>query len=52
MQAALDRYLRNKGYTYSILKDSTFSTSLNGKAIDLQEQGNGEESKKGRFTDI
>ena len=44
MQASLDRYLCDKGCTYSILKDSNFTTSrkvLNGKAIDLQEQGMG-----------
>ena len=40
MQTSLDRYLRDKRCTYSILKGSNFTTSrkvLNGKAIDLQE---------------
>ena len=49
MQAPLDWYLHNKGCTYSILKDSNFTTShkvLNGKAIDLQEQGMGKRAKR------
>ena len=49
MQASLDRYLRDKGCTYSILKDSNFTTSrkvLNSKAIDLQQQGMGKRKRK------
>ena len=49
MQASLDRHLRDKECTYSILKDMKFSTShrvLNGKAIDLQEQGMGKRMRK------
>ena len=44
MLAALDRHLREKGSTFSILKDREFDASrkvLNGKAIELQEQGLG-----------
>ena len=43
--AALDRHLREKGNTFSISKDQEFEAScevLNGKAIELQEQGLGE----------
>ena len=42
MMAALDRHLQDKGSTFSILKDWEFDASrkvLNGKAIELQEQG-------------
>ena len=42
MIAALDRHLREKGSTFRILKDREFDASrkvLNGKAIELQEQG-------------
>ena len=49
MQASLDRYLREKGRTFSILKDRKFDISrkvLNGKAIELQENGMGK--RKGR----
>ena len=45
MMAALDRHLREKGNTFSISKDQEFEASckvLNGKAIELQEQGLGE----------
>ena len=44
MQAALDRYLREEGCDYSILKDVEFRDCrrvLNGKAIVLQESGKG-----------
>ena len=45
MMAALDRYLWDKGSTFSILKDWEFDTCwkvLNGKDINLQEQGFGD----------
>ena len=47
--AALDRYLREKGSTFSILKDREFDASrkvLNGKAIELQDQGLGKRKNK------
>ena len=49
MQALLDRYLREKGRTFSILKDRKFDISrrvLNGKAIELQENGMGKRKKR------
>ena len=49
MLAALDRYLREKGSTFSILKDREFDASrkvLNGKAIELQEQGLGKRNHR------
>ena len=49
MQAALDWHLREKGCSYSILKDPEFSNSrkvLNGKAIVLQENGKGKRPRK------
>ena len=49
MQAALDRYLRDQGCSYSILKDRDFVKSrktLNGKAIELQEMGKGKRARK------
>ena len=49
MQAALARYLRDQGCSYSILKDRDFVKSrktLNGKAIELQEMGNGKRARK------
>ena len=42
MLSAMDRYLREKGREYSILKDKMFDGCrkvLNGKAIELREQG-------------
>ena len=44
MIASLDRYLRDKQYQYSIIKDRQFSKSkqiLDGKAKLLREQGKG-----------
>ena len=49
MQVSLDRYLQDKGCTCSILKDGNFTISrkvLNGKAIDLQEQGIGKRKRR------
>ena len=42
IQTALERHLRDSGCCYSILKDREFQKSrrvLNGKAIDLKQQG-------------
>ena len=44
MLASLDRFLRDKGRLYSILKDKSFEGCrklLNGKAIKLREKGMG-----------
>ena len=44
MIAALDRHLQEQGSAFSILKDREFDASrkiLNGKVIELQEQGLG-----------
>ena len=44
MLASLDRFLRDKGRLYSILKDKSFEGCrklLNGKAIELREKGMG-----------
>ena len=44
MHSSINRYLREKGYGCSILKDKEFEKSrkiLNGKAVDLQEKGKG-----------
>lgn len=49
MLASLDRYLRETGKSYSILSDKKFQTSrqvLNGKAIELREQGKGKKPRK------
>ena len=49
MLAGLDRYLRDMGKSFSILCDKKFKTSrqiLNGKAIELREQGKGKKPRK------
>ena len=49
MQAALDRYLRDKGCSFSIIKDRKFDILrkvLNGKAIELQQSGLGKRKRK------
>ena len=49
MLAALDRHLSGCGCSYSIIKDREFKESrlvLNGKAIQLRENGKGKKSKK------
>ena len=49
MLSAMDRYLREKGREYSILKDTMFDSSrkvLNGKAIELREKGMGKRKNK------
>jgi len=49
MLAALDRYIRSTGCRYSIAKDKEFLESrkvLNGKAIELREQGKGKRKNK------
>ena len=47
--SAMDRYLRDKGREYSILKDKKFDSCrkvLNGKAIELREKGMGKRKNK------
>ena len=49
MLAALDRHLSGCGCSYSIMKDREFKESrlvLNGKAIQLRENGKGKKSRK------
>lgn len=49
MLAALDRSFRSNGCKYSIVKDKEFAESrevLNGKAIELREQGKGKRKNK------
>ena len=49
MLAALDRSFRSSGCKYSIVKDKEFAESrevLNGKAIELREQGKGKRKNK------
>ena len=49
MLASLDRFLREKGRLYSILKDKSFEACrkvLNGKAIELRENGMGKRRNK------
>ena len=49
MLASLDRYLRDHTKSFSILRDKDFAESrkvLNGKAIELREQGRGKRPKK------
>ena len=49
MLATLDRHLHENGAKHSIVKDRDFEESrklLNGKAIDLQQQGKGKRKKK------
>ena len=49
MLAALDQHLSGRGCSYSIIKDREFKESrlvLNGKAIQLRENGKGKKSKK------
>lgn len=49
MLASLDRYLREKGRTYSIQKDKEFEGCrkiLNGKAIELRENGMGKRKNR------
>lgn len=49
MLAALDTHFRENGYKHSIAKDKEFSESrklLNGKAIELREQGKGKRKNK------
>ena len=49
MLAALDRHLSGRGCSYSIIKEREFKESrlvLNGKAIQLRENGKGKKSKK------
>ena len=47
MLSAMDRYLRDKGRKYSILKDKKFdSYRLNVKAIELKEKGMGKRKNK------
>ena len=44
MQASIDRYLKNNGYIYSIIRDREFASSqsvLEGKARLLRENGKG-----------
>ena len=49
MLSAMDRYLKDKGREYSILKDKKFDSCrkvLNGKAIELREKGMGKRKNK------
>ena len=49
MLAALDRHLHENGAKFSIVKDQDFEESqklLNGKAIDLRQQGKGKRKNK------
>ena len=49
MLSSLDRFLRDMGKSYSILKDKQFEVSrkvLNGKAIELRERGFGKRKNK------
>lgn len=49
MLSAMDRYLKEKGREYSILKDKAFENCrkvLNGKAIELREKGMGKRKNK------
>lgn len=49
MLAALDRSFRSSGCKYSIVKDKEFAESrevLNGKAIELRQQGKGKHKNK------
>ena len=49
MLASLDRFLREKGRRYSILKDKSFEACrkvLNGKAIEPRENGMGKKRNK------
>jgi len=49
MLAALNRYIRSTGCRYSRAKDKELLESrkvLNGKAIELQEQGKGKQKNK------
>ena len=49
MLSAIDQYLMEKGIKYSILKDKMFDNCrkvLNGKAIELREQGMGKRKNK------
>ena len=51
MQAALDRHLKEKGYSLSIIKDREFLSSrkvLEGKARKLQNEGKGKLPNKSR----
>ncbi|CAH3150789.1 unnamed protein product, partial [Porites evermanni] len=51
MMASLDRHLKNKGYTLSIVRDREFSSSkqvLEGKAKQLRLAGRGKRPKKAR----
>ena len=49
MLSAMDRYLKDKGRGYSILKDKMFTNCrkvLNGKAIELEREGMGKHKNK------
>ena len=49
MLGALDRYFRNAGYSFQIIKDKEFTECrkvLNGKAIELREMGKGKRKNK------
>ena len=49
MQAGIERYLKEKGYCFSIIRDRKFATSqavLEGKARLLREQGKGKRPNK------
>ena len=49
MLAGLDRYLKEKGCKFSILRDREFNSSrniLNGKAIELHEKGCGKRKRR------
>ena len=49
MLSAIDRYLKEKGREYSILKDKMFDNCrkvLNGKVIELREKGMGKRKNK------
>ena len=49
MLSVMDRYLKDKGRGYSILKDKMFTNCrkvLNGKAIELREKGMGKHKNK------
>ena len=51
MMASLDRHLKNKGYTLSIVRDREFSSSkqvLEGKAKQLRLAGRGKRPNKAR----
>jgi len=51
MQAALDRHLKEKGYSFSIIKDREFFNSrkvLEGKARKLRNEGEGKLPNKSR----